>query len=408
MHIKIFKSNILVICLMLGYACNDNQSVLEEVKIGVNTQERIDSIQASTPRMADPYDSVYNYTSQVLAGQVNELAENDFSFIESQMYKSYASELNDLWIKSAQRRNEIKTWTSSELIEANGDGGTLFYPFSGADFVHVDLFFPDYNNIIMFAIEPKGKFPDLIKLNDENKLVSYLTALKKSLKDILMLSFFRTIAMEKDFQSELDGNIPVLLYFLKITGHDVHYVEPVSISETGELVVEAELTSDYNQGFRYYFKKPEDKSIRTLVYFTMNLQNTRYQLSNNDELKGLNDNPKLIEFLLKQNITTTYTKSASYLLHRQSFSLIRDFILENSKFILQDDSGIPLRYFKPEIWDITYYGTYNKPIDLFNDRHQKDLKMAYNNPINSVKKLPFGIGYQYRVGTSNMQLTSRK
>ena len=57
----------------------------------------------------------------------------------------------------------------------------------------------------------------------------------------------------------------------------------------------------------------------------------------------------------------SFIKSASYLPHADSFSKIRDFLLSQSQSIVQDDSGIPLRFFKPEEWRLRPFGRLSRP-----------------------------------------------
>ena len=95
-------------------------------------------------------------------------------------------------------------------------------------------------------------------------------------------------------------------------------------------------------------------------------------------------------------------------MHRPTFSIIRDLILDESEHLLQDDSGIPVQYFQDGRWDLTFYGTYSFPISLFAERHQEDLKEIYDKKEEKIKHLPFGIGYQYHKGTSNLMRASKK
>ena len=71
-----------------------------------------------------------------------------------------------------------------------------------------------------------------------------------------------------------------------------------------------------------------------------------------------------------------------------SFKNVRDVILSKSKSIFQDDTGVPFNYLKDnDDWDITFFGSYKKPVKDF-DRwphlYQEDLENAYKNP--AIKK----------------------
>jgi len=82
------------------------------------------------------------------------------------------------------------------------------------------------------------------------------------------------------------------------------------------------------------------------------------------------------------------------LMHYREFSRVRDLVLDRSRFILQDDTGIPYRHFSPDEWDIRLYGDYVDPISDFSGVGQPDLKAAYADPA-AVKPLPFRLGYHW-------------
>ncbi len=72
---------------------------------------------------------------------------------------------------------------------------------------------------------------------------------------------------------------------------------------------------------------------------------------------------------------------------------------------MQDDSGIPLRHFDAETWYGFYYGVYTGPIDLFPNCFQNDLAAVYAG---GALPLPFGTGYKWRRGESNLMRFVRK
>jgi hypothetical protein len=95
------------------------------------------------------------------------------------------------------------------------------------------------------------------------------------------------------------------------------------------------------------------------------------------------------------------------LMFKPHFSAIRQFILDQSLYVLQGDSGIPLRYFDPAEWDLRFYGTYAGPIALFSNCHQADMATRYRKG-QDIQPLPFGIGYRHRARTSNLMFASKK
>ena len=80
-------------------------------------------------------------------------------------------------------------------------------------------------------------------------------------------------------------------------------------------------------------------------------------------------------------------------------------MLGGSAVILQDDSGIPYRFFNPADWRIQLYGAYDRPYGSFRWLEQPDLKKAYATL--TPKPLGFRIGYGFSRIPSNLQLAIR-
>jgi hypothetical protein len=99
-------------------------------------------------------------------------------------------------------------------------------------------------------------------------------------------------------------------------------------------------------------------------------------------------------------------KSASYLMHESYFSAIRGFLLENSTTLVQDDSGVPVAYFTPDVWQMRFFGAYPGPIPLFKNCLQPKLSEYYRST--RPEPLDFGIGYRHRAGESTLMVATRK
>ena len=112
---------------------------------------------------------------------------------------------------------------------------------------------------------------------------------------------------------------------------------------------------------------------------------------------------KHIEAFGKAN---TFVKAASYLLHYETFSTIKDLTQAKSVSLLQDDTGIPYKYLSDK-WNCSVFGSYIKPIADFSGVYQKDLDSFYR--INNVNdKLPFSMGYHYFTGKQNLMFAVKK
>ncbi len=388
------------------------------VSCSSETSENTNTSKETTPSTSDstevvevkeptyPEDKKFDDFANYIAG----VSGTDDSYLKdlesTPTWKSYQTAMDGVWKTTNEKLPIMKDWSNAEV---NQGEGTLFYPFSGPDFLHADVFFPEHENIVMIALEPIGTFPDMKKKSESGKDVTYLNGVRNSLNMILGKSFFRTIAMAEDFKGEVDGNLPVLMQFMKRTNHKVLYQEPVALNPDGTLTTNMDNLSDSTYiGNRYYFKREGSNKVRTLTYFAVNLQNMPYVSRGGLVAKGLETRTDLVNYFNNLDIKSTYLKSASYLMHRPTFSIIRNIILNNSEFVLQDDSGIPIQYFDDDKWDLTFYGNYKFPISLFAERHQPDLAEVYANGGENVKPLPFGIGYQYHKGTSNLMKAVKK
>ena len=111
-------------------------------------------------------------------------------------------------------------------------------------------------------------------------------------------------------------------------------------------------------------------------------------------------------FVEKLNEGDSFLKSASYLMHRGSFSQVRKFLLDHSARIVQDDSGIPLAMFDMSKWQVTPFGNYLEPIPTFPGMYQPKMKALFK--ANQPAPIDFGIGYRWRPNQSNLLVATRK
>jgi hypothetical protein len=148
----------------------------------------------------------------------------------------------------------------------------------------------------------------------------------------------------------------------------------------------------------FQFQYPSGK-ISELYYFSKDLSNA-----------GMNADSTWLQWVKKQSAgkqLVSLTKSASYLMHTPYFSVVRNFILDNASLHIQDDSGIDFDHMKKTGRTVKLYGTYSRVIPLFKNKFQPTLKEAYQTDSLTVKPLPFQIGYNLKVGESNLQVLEK-
>ena len=299
------------------------------------------------------------------------------------------------WERFTQGRlAPMRQWAAKELSSAAT--ATVFYPFSGPDFVNVFTLFPHAKTYLLVALEPVGAMPDFAAGKQQN----FFPSLQRSLYDLLQLDFFITNKMKSAIgKSELKGTLPVLMFFLareQARVLDVQYwgMQPDGSIEDSPALGPGDRPAGI-QGVRIVFTSPGSTEKQSLYYF-------QFDLSNN----SFGRNQPFIDFLKSFGPMTSFTKAASYLMYKPHFSAVRQFILDQSLYVLQGDSGIPLRHFDPAGWDLRFYGTYAGPIALFSKCYQADMANMYKSQ--DVQPLPFGIGYRHRARTSNLMFASKK
>ena len=113
---------------------------------------------------------------------------------------------------------ENPRWAPAFLGGADQDNGTLFYMFSGPDFLYANAFFPNASTYILCGTEPIGPVPNIQSIPPE-VLPGALANLRKSLDSLLNWSFFITKNMKLDLtQTQLNGTLPLLYIFIARAG----------------------------------------------------------------------------------------------------------------------------------------------------------------------------------------------
>jgi hypothetical protein len=284
--------------------------------------------------------------------------------------------------------SKIRAWSAANLAAPRA---TMFYMFSGPDFLYADAFYSKATTYVLSALEPAGSVPDLTKL-PRGGVGAALYNVERSMGSILSFSFFITKQMKVDLRAgQLNGTLPILYVFLARSGKTIREVSSVALDESGTPHLGNENPGPNGaRGVRILFAG-SDGVEKTLYYFSTDLSNSGVRSSG------------FLKFCAGLAPGNSLIKSASYLLHAGNFSTVRDFILANSAAIIQDDSGIPLAYYSPKKWKFFPFGRYAGPISEFPGKYQEEYAELFrrSQPMN------FGIGYRWRSYESNLLLSVR-
>jgi hypothetical protein len=284
--------------------------------------------------------------------------------------------------------SKIRAWASTNLAAPRP---TMFYMFSGPDFLYADAFYSKATTYVLSALEPPGSVPDLSKL-PRGGVGTALYNVERSLGSILSFSFFITKQMKFDLHAgQLDGTLPILYVFLARSGKTIRNVGPVALDDNGMAYFANENPGpNATRGVRIVFAG-SDGVEKTLYYFATDLSNPGVRASG------------FLKFCATLAPGNSLLKSASYLLHSGNFTTVRDFILANSATVIQDDSGIPLGYYSSKKWRLFPFGRYAGPIGEFPARYQE----SYAELFRRAQPMDFGIGYRWRAHESNLLLSVR-
>ncbi len=376
-----------LVCGVLVLSCTtpekNETSFVDSVKVDSLVLDTVAAVPSVAPI---PKDTLLDNLARFIAG-MPQLDSNTFSTLEGDQYwQDYKTSMDNSWQKMFESRlSKMEAWQDTTFSNLQNDSLTLFYPFSGPDFLHANYLYPNTNTYILAALEPVTAVPalDTISLTDRDM---FLDSLGRSLRDIFQKSYFITKHMKEDLK-RVRGVLPPLYFFIERSGHELLEQKFITLDSTG-VETEVELKKLHWQktpGVKLVFRDTETGSVKTLYYFSISISNA-----------GLKERPEFIKFISGHAPFNTFVKSASYLMHNAYFTDIKQLILDNAENLFQDDTGIPYKDFKKNLnVAVQFYGDYVKPVKDFGDaRYQADLDSAFKTSATR-EKLPFSLGYHW-------------
>jgi len=328
-------------------------------------------------------------TAKFLAGMMPSADSPLMPLTRDPSWQRHAKFFDAAFAQLEQRQlSRIRAWSETNLAAPRP---TMFYMFSGPDFLYADAFYSKATTYVLSALEPPGSVPDLTKL-PRGGIGSALYSVERSLGSVLSFSFFITKQMRTDLHAgQISGTLPILYVFLARSGKTIKDVSPIALDEKGAAYFGNENPgANAVRGTRIIFAG-SDGQERTLYYFSTDLSNSGARASG------------FLKFCATLAPGNSLLKSASYLLHSGNFTTVRDFILANSATIIQDDSGIPLGYYGSRKWRFFPFGRYRGPIGEFPGRYQESYAALFRR----AQPIDFGIGYRWRTHESNVLLSVR-
>ncbi len=342
-------------------------------------------VAASGARAADT--ATVDDTARFLAGMMPSDGSPLLPLTKDPSWQHHAKFFDNAFARLEQGQlARVHAWADANLAAPKP---TMFYMFSGPDFLYANAFYGKATTYVMAALEPPGSLPDLVKL-PRGTVNSALANIEHSLSTIMNFSFFITKHMKSDLHAgQIGGALPILFVFMERSGKSIKEVTPVWIDENGAVQTGGEgAKATAPRGVRILFSG-KDGVEKTLYYFSTDLSNSGVKVSG------------FLKFCQTLAPGNSLIKSASYLLHSGNFTTVRDFLLANSATIIQDDSGIPLGNYNGKKWQFFPFGHYAGPIGEFPGRYQQ----SYAELFRRAQPMNFGIGYRWRTNDSNLLLS---
>lgn len=329
-----------------------------------------------------------NDTARIIAGLPVADGSPLARFNKNPAWQQHAKFFDDAYKALNEKQlTKIKAWGKTAIKDPQK---TLYYFFSGPDYVYADAFFPHAQTYILAGLEPVGRIPEI---ND--RTLQSLPNIRASVHNTLNLSYFITSHMSSQLRAgELTGTLPILYLFISRAGKTITDVQLINLDKDGNVQTSGQPAPGSIQGTKISFNSGSGTPSQTLYYFSTDLSEAGAKSSG------------FLKFCSTFGTGDGFVKSASYLLHNNGFQTTRNFLLEHAHTIVQDDTGVPHMFFKPEIWNLNPHGRYVGPIPIFQGHYQHKLNELFIKA--KAPTIDFGIGYRFRLNESNVLVAVKK
>lgn len=284
----------------------------------------------------------------------------------------------------------LSTWAAAEI--APKAGGTVFYPFSGPDFVTVSHAFPHADRYVMVAMQAAGAPVTLASMTPARSQAFQAKFIREWMK-FSRLAFFRTNDLNEDQGDKFApiGVTTILSTFALYSGFDVMDIYPIVYDDKTDAFIKS--TTAPWKSVRLELRKA-GKPV-TLDYVSLDLSDA--SLSKNEPMR---------KWLAHEAHNPVLIKAASHLLQESYFSVLRDILVAHASMVVQDETGLNYTYLA-EIGPVDLYGGFLYPHELFNRQKQESLGKAYRESKN-VKPLPFAFSYNKTNERRSVQIVRRQ
>ena len=288
---------------------------------------------------------------------------------------------------------------------------TVVYPFGGADLLTALTTYPNLELLTTMSLEWVGDPRSILKL-DANEFKRNLAAQHAFLIKLFQVNHNRTVDLQELNQSPIPAPLVFGLTALDLLGYEPISARWFRLADDGTVnyLTAAEIAAfdatpggkrqkERNEFFAHMelsFRKSGDASAKTQVWRHMRVNLGDDQLSRSPVIKYLGNQGKI----------AAMTKAASYLIWREDFSVIRNYLLDNMVWMISDTTGITPyeaaeKGFVQETWG-TFQG------NMFAGSKRGENAMIELWKTNSERALPFQYGYPDKNENDHMMVTRKR
>lgn len=280
----------------------------------------------------------------------------------------------------------------------------LVYPFGGGDLMMALTAFPDAQVVTTLSLELAGDPRRLKTLKDAAKLKQSLLAVAEASASTLVSNDSKSVNLSLIQRGELPGQLSMHLIGLLLAGQVPVSVRYFRIEDDGTLHYFSQAEIDALEGAKADKLKAEWKSpdfspafANVEVQFVAKgapadaPRRIHRHVGANLSDAGLAKTPGVLKHLEAKGRVAMMTKAASYLLWRNDFVVMRDYVVGHAAFMFADSTGAPPRYWKKAGCTVETYGTFEKAFLAAPEDFQAELRKEY--AAQPWRKLPMRYGY---------------
>ncbi|MEW5741150.1 MAG: hypothetical protein AB1938_19665 [Myxococcota bacterium] len=248
----------------------------------------------------------------------------------------------------------------------------VVYPFGGGDLMSALMTYPDARIITTLSLELAGDPRRLPGLTDAKVLGQSLSALSEASASTLMSNDSLSKNLSAVQRGQLPGQLSMHLMGLALFGFEPVRVRYFRVESDGALhyftaadisALEAQLAPKLKSNWKDPDFSPAFANVE--VEFVPRGQpgaprRVHRHLAANLHSDDLKLTPGVLKHLEAKGRVAAMTKAASYLLWREGFATIRDYLLAHADFMVSDSTGIPPSFWTKRSCAVAAYGSFQK------------------------------------------------